>query len=743
MSMRMLFAPANQDGYGEGGGGGAGAVFSPFAVHLALLFTIVASCISSFSVWLHWKNYRKPNQQRQVIRILWMVPVYGISTYISLISLNAAFFVDTVRDIYEAFVIYAFFNLLLNKLGGERALIIMLHSRPPSENFFPGTLWSREIYVGDPYTFLFVKRGILQFVYVKPVLAILTMILKVTGNYQEGEISWSSSYVYLTFFYNLSVSLTLWCLMVFFYATKKDLPGFRPFPKFLCVKAIIFFSFWQSVIVALLVSAGAIPEGEGDEHMSVAIQDFLICLEMIPAAIAHSFSFSYEDYYDHNVHSARMPIMYAIRDSLGLKDVYMDTLDTLRGTQFNYRSFEPSEGVPHIGSSRTSRIMAGLRYSSSTAKKHWLEPAPVSRYLNTGGRGMNGEVVDDGSEPLEFEDPNPWDEVEALYEQSRTMVFGDYNYPVVDFRAPLWRQVRRITSPTGSTRSRGYGSTMARNEEQNQQQHLLPSSPQQQQLSQKQLLQKKQKKKSKLRTSYVPAPREGCIDVIVEQGKGNYVVVPDEDEIQLSLPLPSATSSSSSTSSSVRHGYQKRQQQQQQQQRLSPQQRHNQYDPTPPSIRPSQSTPQPSVEPSSSSTTVTTSSAALPSQQQQQQHQILPPSQPQSQQPYSSPSQPQPQPQQPYSSPSQPQSSLTISPPQPHQSFSSPTNVYPDYSSPSSPFTLQEQQQQHTNDNNSNSPFWPTDDNNSSQSNIHDFFRDSNNEDNDNDALFNTGNVWK
>ncbi|KAI9493582.1 hypothetical protein BDB00DRAFT_822631 [Zychaea mexicana] len=65
MSLRMLFAPASQDesGYNEGvgsGSGGAGAVFSPFAVHLALLFTVVACCISSFSVWLHWKNYRKP-----------------------------------------------------------------------------------------------------------------------------------------------------------------------------------------------------------------------------------------------------------------------------------------------------------------------------------------------------------------------------------------------------------------------------------------------------------------------------------------------------------------------------------------------------------------------------------------------------------------------------------------------------------------------------------------------------------
>ncbi|ORZ02434.1 organic solute transporter Ostalpha-domain-containing protein [Syncephalastrum racemosum] len=515
MPLRLLWTEQStvEGNYGDGG---AGAELNPLAIHLALMFTLVGSCISMISVWLHWKNYRKPNQQRQVIRILWMVPIYGFSTYISLVSLNVAFYVDTFRDIYEAFVIYAFFQLLLNKLGGERALIIMLHSRPPTENFFPGTLWSREIDVGDPYTFLFVKRGIIQFVYVKPALAVLTMVLKATGNYQDGEISWSSAYMYLTFFYNLSVCLSLWCLMVFFYATKKDMTGFRPLPKFLCVKAIIFFSFWQSVIIALLVSVGAIPEGEGEEHISVAIQDFLICLEMVPAAIAHSYAFSYEDYYDPSVHSARMPVMVAVKDSFGIKDVIMDSLDAIRGNKFNYRSFEPSEGVPYIGSSRTSRIMAGLRYSTTTAKKHWLEPAPVSQYLSA-GRGMNGEVVEEEYEPLEFPDPRQEDEVESLYEASRTMVFGDYNYPVIDFRAPLWRQARY---PTPSTSSRSYGGTG----------------------------QTPRNKKGKLRDPSYIAPREGCVDVIIEQGKGNYVVVhPDRSPPSSASPSPSTSSSSSPT----------------------------------------------------------------------------------------------------------------------------------------------------------------------------------------------------
>ncbi|KAI8580562.1 hypothetical protein K450DRAFT_236226 [Umbelopsis ramanniana AG] len=495
MSLYRSINMVDGGGYGEGG---SGEKLGGVAIFLAGTFVLIGTGISLISIWSHLKNYRKPNLQRQVIRILWMVPIYGISSIISLVSLNLAFYVDTFRDIYEAFVIYAFFNLLLNRLGGERALIIMLHSRPPSENFFPGTLYSREIYVGDPYTFLFVKRGILQFVYVKPFLAVLTMILKATDNYHDGEISWTSAYFYLTFFYNLSVCLSLWCLVVFFYATKKDLKDFRPLPKFLCVKAIIFFSFWQSVVIALLVAAGTIRD-DGPEHIAVAIQDLLICLEMVPASIAHSFAFSYEDYLEPNVHSARMPLRYAVRDSVGIKDVIMDSLDTLRGDNFNYRAFEPSEGVPHIGSSRTSRIMAGLRYSTSTAKKHWLEPAPPSHYIASSVRGApnsDGTHMWEEQEELEFEDPDPNEEIEKLYTSSRKMLFGDYNFPVIDFTAPLYR------------RGGSYGAVGQSN---------LASNP---------LLRPSISDMNKYRSSMetVLAQREGCVDVVVERGRGNYVL---------------------------------------------------------------------------------------------------------------------------------------------------------------------------------------------------------------------------
>ena len=112
-------------------GSGSGSHLPLPVLVLAGISTVVATVVSATSIFLHLRNYRKPRLQRyangrclwssfplittprMVIRIMIMVPLYAIASLISLFSLEAAFFIDAVRDIYEV-------SPLLNVLRSER-----------------------------------------------------------------------------------------------------------------------------------------------------------------------------------------------------------------------------------------------------------------------------------------------------------------------------------------------------------------------------------------------------------------------------------------------------------------------------------------------------------------------------------------------------------------------------------------------------------------------------------------------
>lgn len=429
-----------------------------------------------------------------------MVPLYGISSLISLFSLEAAFVIDVIRDIYEAFVIYCFFQLLLAYLGGERSLIILVHGRPPKTPPFPMNIFQRELDVSDPHTFLFLKRGILQYVQVKPILAVATLILKAAGKFNEGDLRADSGYLYISIIYNMSICLSLYCLAMFWLSISEDLKPFRPMPKFLCVKGILFFSFWQSIGISILVAMEAIKQlGPyiDKEHISLGLTDTMICLEMPLFAIAHMFAFAHTDYVDkHLSYVGRMPMFYATRDAFGFKDVIEDSKTTLRGEGMGYREFEPSEGYMHQGLGRERRIRAGLRYSKGGKGKYWL-PLPVGSAGSSGpvGRGINaiqrmtrredeevhapllaGDIEgvvhdaddlrgDDEGEAaaglgLPFGDLN--EEDERLFQSCKQYFFGDYNYPCIDAssesaRIQMWDEEERILRNERSAWFSSYG----------------------------------------------------------------------------------------------------------------------------------------------------------------------------------------------------------------------------------------------------------------------------------------------
>ena len=356
-----------------------------------------------------------------------------------MVSLSAASFLAPIRDIYEAFTIYTFFQLLINYLDGERALIIMTHGRAPVHHLWPLNHVLPKVDISDPHTFLAVKRGILQYAWLKPILALATIIMKATGIYQEGYIGLSSGYLWSGIVYNISVTVSLYSLGLFWVCMHSDLEPFRPVPKFLCIKLIIFASYWQGFFLSILVWLGAIPDdvqGYTPDNLAAAIQDALICVEMPGFAFAHWYAFSWHDYADNTVSSARLPVKYALRDAFGVVDLIEDSKETFRGDHYSYRVFDSSgKIIAHEDSkSRFNRMKEGMRYKRGGEAKYWIpKPGEVrgemsanTPLLGSAGGPSTGEPVPKYTEgAVEETHLDRFDE--QLYGKARELEFGDWN----------------------------------------------------------------------------------------------------------------------------------------------------------------------------------------------------------------------------------------------------------------------------------------------------------------------------
>ncbi|KAI5961000.1 uncharacterized protein KGF55_004267 [Candida pseudojiufengensis] len=352
-----------------------------FIIKISLYSSLISAIIIFISIFLHLINYRKPFQQRLMIRIQIIVPLFALTCYSMLINQTSPFnkfILEPIREVYEAFVIYTFFSLLNDMLGGERNIIIMTSGREPVRH--PGILGYIlvPLDISDPKTFLMIKRGILQYVWLKPIICITIIIGELTGFYNVNDMSYKSIYLWLTLIYNASVTLSLYSLAIFWKILWNDLKPFKPVGKFLCVKLIIFASYWQGVILAILNFFEILPgsnENKSGESIGICIQNALLCVELIAFAIGHWLSFSYIPFTISNLPWGRYKFKYALKDWIGFKDLIIDFQKTFKGDHYkDYRQFDSVEAlVAHPDSKgRMSRIHQGLRYHYDGKHKHWL-----------------------------------------------------------------------------------------------------------------------------------------------------------------------------------------------------------------------------------------------------------------------------------------------------------------------------------------------------------------------------------
>lgn len=260
---------------------------------------------------------------------------------------SAAVYLNTFRECYEAYVIFNFMLFLTSYLNKQYPdLIAVLEAKSPQKHLPPFCCfppWA----MGEVFLFR-CKLGVLQYTAVRPVTAVIAMVSQPLGVYHESNFGFANAWTYLVIINNVSQLFAMYCLLLFYTALREELKPLRPVGKFLCVKLIIFVSFWQGVIIAILVKLNVISRGplwdwQSPKEVAVGLQDFLVCLEMFVAGIAHHYVFSHNPY----VQEGRKISWYSsFKALLDFSDLKQDVAEQIRHVGRNLRGKSRQESVP-------------------------------------------------------------------------------------------------------------------------------------------------------------------------------------------------------------------------------------------------------------------------------------------------------------------------------------------------------------------------------------------------------------
>lgn len=138
----------------------------------------------------------------------------------------------------------------------------------------------------------------MQFVLLRPLTAIGWLIsnqLFVPTSFLD----WTKPQMYITIVTNGSIFFAFRGLVRFYHVTHEDLEWVNPWPKFLAIKGVVFMTFWQRMVISLIVNLGYADKFDTQEKATEFImqaQNFLICLEMLFSAVAHCFIFSPDEW---------------------------------------------------------------------------------------------------------------------------------------------------------------------------------------------------------------------------------------------------------------------------------------------------------------------------------------------------------------------------------------------------------------------------------------------------------------
>ncbi|KAG0269735.1 hypothetical protein DFQ27_002404 [Actinomortierella ambigua] len=250
----------------------------------------MAIATSFILIYRHCQYYTNPNQQRYIVRILLMVPIYATTSWFSYVYVRESVYYESIRTLYEAFVVASFFILMLQYLGStlaDQKRVLKTHQRT-KRWLFP--LCCMKYNPSRLHFLQFMKWGILQYVPLKVFTTFLAIVLEAQGTYCEESWSPKFGHVWVLIIDFTSVSVSTYFLIMFYVTIHKDLKKYQPLLKFLAIKLM--------VTIEGLVYFNVIKESQywTTSNIATGLNAFIIDIEMFGFALLHLKAFSYKPY---------------------------------------------------------------------------------------------------------------------------------------------------------------------------------------------------------------------------------------------------------------------------------------------------------------------------------------------------------------------------------------------------------------------------------------------------------------
>lgn len=220
-----------------------------------------------------------------------------------------AMLVTCVREVYEAVALIAFMDLVFLILGGPKRLaqLLVAEDDRPVEHIWPLCL------ILPPYTqgahfVASVILGIFQYVFVCLVYLAAIILIWCLGLCGMNPFVTKCLKAVPVMVKACSCAWALNCLVLFARQVKEHVPACGLVLKFLSIKGIVFFTFWQASVIWLLEQSGYFAQIEdyvqakatsyelqlsiwNEDEIKSGLNDLLLCIEVLAFSIMHWYAY--------------------------------------------------------------------------------------------------------------------------------------------------------------------------------------------------------------------------------------------------------------------------------------------------------------------------------------------------------------------------------------------------------------------------------------------------------------------